>query len=250
MLELVDRVVLGMLVTLIMVGTAATHLSSCACSSRDDWALEREAHAESLRIEHQEFVERFRQDEDAREREFNAMMNESPTPPVDPYDLLDERHKILVDNILDLAPHASQTRAMRISKLIIEHSDFSNIPHENFVAAIIQRESHYSKRVENGIKRGALGEIGMMQVMPDGYAIRRFGNDCEQTDAACNIMTGTRYLENARELCETDDPWVWMAAYGVGECPSPRTARRLKTAKNARIIFCDITPECEEHWPL
>jgi hypothetical protein len=195
------------------------------------------------------------QEQEEWDREFEAKLNAPPAPPpLTEYDKLDDRHKQLVDNILKLSPRAGKTRSVKIAKLIIEHSDFSKIPHENFVASIIERESNYAQRVEDGRKRGALGELGMMQVMPDGYAIRRFGNECEQTDVHCNIMTGTRYLENTREICleerETEDPWVWMAAYGSGKCPSPRSARLHKSAKNARRIFCKITPDCEEHWPL
>lgn len=255
MLEMVDRAVLFLLVSIIVIGGAATHLASCACSSSDDWAIEREARASAREQKHREWREEMRQKQEQWDREFEAKMKAPPTPPPrEPYDLLDERHQNLVDNILKMSPRAGKNRAVNIAKLIISHSDFSKIPHENFVAAIIQRESNYAQRVEDGRRRGLRGEIGLMQVMPRGYAIRTFGNECEQTDAACNIMTGTRYLEVAREKCleerETDDPWVWMSAYGSGKCPSPRSARTHKSAKKARRIFCKITPDCEEHWPL
>ena len=184
--------------------------------------------------------------------EWNKQFEEKmkrPSRPVITTEPLDERHTILVKNIMKLS-HVEKNRAIRIAKMIIEHSDFCKIPHENFVAAIIQRESNFAQRVEDGRRRGALGEIGLMQVMPRGYAIRRFGEECEQTSADCNIMTGTRYLQDVREYCKSEDPWVWMAAYGAGDCPSSKSARRYKSAKNARKIFCDITPDCDRLWPL
>jgi hypothetical protein len=253
MLEMVDRVVLYILVSIILFACTTTQLTSCSCSSPENWVLERENQLAEFKQEQQEQRKLAKQEQEEWEEEFLNKLYAQPKQ-THPYELLDDRHKTLVNNILILSPRAGKNRSITIAKFIIEHSDFTEIPHENFVAAIIQRESHFSQRVENGNRRGALGEIGLMQVMPDGYAIHEFGNECEQTNARCNIMTGTRYLQAAREKCfeerETDNPWIWMSAYATGKCPRLQSARKHKSAKNARHIFCKITPECEDFWPL
>ena len=193
---------------------------------------------------------KFIQEEKAWNDEFEKKLSRQPVELIVEIPKRDARHQQLTESIMKLQPRIGENRASRLAKMIIEHADFSKIPHENFIVAIINRESNFSTRVENGQKRGALGEIGLMQVMPRGYAIRAFGEECEQTNAACNIMTGTRYLEETREICGPEDPWVWMSAYGSGKCPSPHSARQHKSSKLARRFFCEITPDCETLWPL
>lgn len=154
--------------------------------------------------------------------------------------------------IVKLHPNIDTERSRNLSKIIDEHARFTNTPHPNFIVAIIERESSFSRQVEIGAQYGRNGDIGLMQVMPRGVAIqhmRQSRNDCDQTDANCNIMTGAMWLQEVREQCNNEDPWVWMAAYGTNYCPSSKAARRFRSAKNARRIFCKITDDCETHWP-
>lgn len=193
---------------------------------------------------HQQFIEELEE----WNREFEQKMHEPSPPPVDTKIVVDERQQRLVDNILHLSPKTGHNRSRYIAELIIANTDSYDIPHENFVAAIIQRESNFAQRVEDGRRRGALGEIGLMQIMPHGYAIQ-LGNDCEQTTAHCNIMTGVRFLQKTISSCESNDPWVWMAAYTSGKCTTSRLARQQRGAIKSRQYFCEITPECDDLWP-
>lgn len=159
---------------------------------------------------------------------------------------------VIIRAIATLHPEMEYKRTTHLAKLINEHARFTKAPHPNFIVSIIERESRFNRQIEIGAQYGRDGDIGLMQVMPRGAAIqhmRRSRNDCDQRDANCNIMTGAMWLQEVREQCGSNDPWVWMAAYGTDHCPTSKAARTFKSAKNARRIFCKITEDCATHWP-
>lgn len=147
-----------------------------------------------------------------------------------------------------LQPSVGDARGRSLALLIYDEAHRSKID-ARLVVAVAYRESSFARAVEEGRRVGALGEVGLMQVMPRGTAERRHGDGCDQRDAACSIKTGVRYLADCRTKCGDRDPWVWVAAYARRACPSPSAARGDKAAKRARRLLCTVEPECESIWP-
>jgi len=92
------------------------------------------------------------------------------------------------------------------------------------------RESSFLERVYDGRERGALGEVGCLQV--HGVALGFAHRWCE-SQASCWLRAGALYLAHVREQCpgSTDR---WMAAYGMRSCPSEATASGMALVETAR----------------
>jgi len=114
--------------------------------------------------------------------------------------------------------------------------------------AIAMRESS----LRAGRVRGALGEQGMFQVMPNGYARRACPRDCALDQPHCNADVALCYLAHVRELCGSDDPWVWIGAYGMRRCPTGREARAMTSTRRARAYLVAVAgaEQADEIWPM
>lgn len=98
---------------------------------------------------------------------------------------------------------------------------------------------------------GRQGERGFFQVMPDGRAERLCGQGRSQWSSSANADTAMCYLAHVRDnVCKTDDPWVYVAAYTANTCPTPSEARRWSGVRRRREVFCRIVgPGCDAVWP-
>jgi soluble lytic murein transglycosylase-like protein len=127
-----------------------------------------------------------------------------------------------------LSPEAAQGLARRIQSA----SEASGVD-AHLLAAIAYRESNYRWSVATCRVRGARGELGLMQVMPQGYARRFAPSDCsDQCDPECSLATGARYLAHLRATCP-GSTWRWVAAYGRRACPSEAEARADRATQRA-----------------
>lgn len=113
------------------------------------------------------------------------------------------------------------------------------------------RESSLAPNVGRGDRLGALGEEGYFQVMPSSYPRRVCGQGRDMGQPRANADTAMCYVAHVREVCESDDPWVYVAAYGMRGCPSPERARRLPSPRRRRETLCDVVgdTECDSIWP-
>jgi hypothetical protein len=160
-------------------------------------------------------------------------------------DLSSRVHDLHVD-IQKLQPRLSSRAAWNIARRIILESDANNID-PYIPASIIMRESSFNHGV-----RGKRGEVGLMQIMPSSAPLRHarsIGIQCSAEDVECNIQIGIAWLAQCRVNCDTDDPWIWIAAYGMKACPSDSKARRHVSSIRARRYLCDIA-DCDSIWPL
>lgn len=98
--------------------------------------------------------------------------------------------------------------------------------------AIAMRESS----LRGGRVVGSLGEEGLFQVMPSGYARRACPRSCDLSQPRCNAEVALCYLAHVRELCP-GSTWRWVAAYGMRRCPSEREARTMTTTRRARAFL-------------
>ncbi len=98
------------------------------------------------------------------------------------------------------------------------------------IAALVMRESSFRPRVADGTVRGALGEVGPLQV--HGVALR--GVTCR--GAGCWLRAGVDFLAHHRKACP-GSTWRWVASYAMRRCPSEAKARASKTARRARYWY-------------
>jgi len=116
--------------------------------------------------------------------------------------------------------------------------------------SVARRESSLLPRVGLGQQNGLRGERGYFQVMPDGAAERYRPNVCSQHEPKCNAMTALGFMAELRDnVCQSDDPWIWLGAYGRGRCPDAQEARAWDELRLARRFLCDITEDCNDIWP-
>jgi hypothetical protein len=117
----------------------------------------------------------------------------------------------------------------------------------SLATAIAMRES--SLRPDVGA--GALGELGMFQVMPHGAARRVCPRRCDLAQPRCNADVALCFLSHLRETCGSDDVWVWVAAYGTGRCLDGTNARREPATRRARSLLVEAVgaAEAESIWP-
>lgn len=243
-----DRLFLVLLTIIVGLVVAIPRLFNCSCDAGDD-ALAEESHEKREQIDFEEFMKEptfeKRIVDPEQERLFNIKIERM------------NRIRTLRDNIHKINNDVSLTRAMHIATEIVNQSDFVDPPiHENLVASIIARESFFSLDVQEGRRRGNHKEIGLMQIHPGNKrAIAQVidneeDRECVLTDIRCNIMSGVVWLNYVRNLCKSDDIWIWMAAYQMKSCPTSKSARQFKGTKNARAYFCQITPDCNKIWPM
>jgi hypothetical protein len=117
------------------------------------------------------------------------------------------------------------------------------------------RESSLLADVELRRRRGALGELGLMQ--SHGAALQVRPVDCShhlvrrgagrEGLAYCQVRTGAAWLAEAREHCG-GSMWRWVGAYGMGQCPSEGYARTMRSTQRARELYCRVA-DCETRWP-
>jgi soluble lytic murein transglycosylase-like protein len=113
------------------------------------------------------------------------------------------------------------------------------------------RESSLLPSVGRGERVGALGEEGYFQVMPSSYPRRVCGEGRNMGQPRANADTAMCYVAHVREVCESHDPWVYVAAYGMRGCPSPERARQLPSPRRRRETLCTVVgdTECDTIWP-
>lgn len=116
-----------------------------------------------------------------------------------------------------------------------EHTDIDPL----LLLAVAYRESSLHPDVARCRRTGARGELGLMQVMPSGYALTFAPDGCDQCDPVCSIHTGARFLASLREHCG-GSTWRWVAAYGHRRCPSEERARGDRSTVRARAIYDQI----------
>lgn len=124
------------------------------------------------------------------------------------------------------------------------------------LVALSFRESGLSREVELRHRRGALGELGLMQ--SHGAALQVRPADCShhlvrrgagrEGLAYCQVRTGAAWLAEARTHCG-GSWWRWVAAYGMRHCPSERYARTMHSTQRARALYCRIADDCDRRWP-
>lgn len=122
--------------------------------------------------------------------------------------------------------------------------------------ALAFRESSIVPRVGLGKQNGLKGERGYWQVMPGGKAESYVPRTCSQHSPICNAKSAMSYLAHLRDApvdeggCGSDDPYMWIGAYGRGHCPSsPEAAREWEEVRVARRLYCQIEPDCDTLWP-
>lgn len=158
----------------------------------------------------------------------------------------------LVEEVVALQPfyktrqRAAAQLARHIQEAALRHGVLPEIG-----LAMAFCESSLLPSVGLGPRRGSRGERGYFQVMPRGRAERLCGQGRSQWNAAANADTAMCYLAHIRDnVCRTDDPWIYVAAYSSRSCPSARGARRMTGAKRRRKVFCRIVgPGCDAVWP-
>jgi len=140
--------------------------------------------------------------------------------------------------IAELQPAAAGQRANRLAAVFAEAGRRHN--HDPLLlVAIAFRESSLAVDVEEHRRRGALGEGGLMQV--HGAALRARPHYCPLPlpDAECQVQTGAAWLAYARAACG-GSWWRWVAAYGLGACPSEERAREHAAARVAHRYYTRI----------
>lgn len=153
----------------------------------------------------------------------------------------------MADGIVRVQPwYAKRPQdAARIARIVRAASLARNID-PWLSLAIARRESS----LLNG-QVGALGELGMFQVMPNGSARRRCSQGCDLSQPNCSATTAACWLDHVREHCG-GDTWTWVAAYGMRRCPTASEARNQLQARRARRFLVDLVGEerAAESWPL
>jgi len=96
------------------------------------------------------------------------------------------------------------------------------------LAAVAYHESSWAQTVIDGRRRGARGEIGMMQLMPNGVCTRG-SSDLDAFDPIDNVQLAVNCLARIRDGYEGrdghHDVWRWLATYASGkDWPNGRDA--------------------------
>lgn len=110
------------------------------------------------------------------------------------------------------------------------------------LVAIAMRESSLSLRVERLDRRGARGELGLMQCWGAALELRPAGCDEQLHGADCQVRTGARWLAHARERCPGSTA-RWVMAYGAGRCPSEAEAHGDRLVAIARSHYARVGGE-------
>jgi len=144
--------------------------------------------------------------------------------------------------IVILQPRTSQKRAVRLARAIRLESLINGLD-PKLVLALAMRESSLHPLVEIGKIRGPRGELGLMQIMPSGAAMRfrpkREGKPCNLRSAWCSVATATRYLRHLRDQCG-GSKWVWIGAYSSRSCPSEKRANTMQGVQTVKHYYAMI----------
>ena len=159
-----------------------------------------------------------------------------------------ERQDLITAGVVALQPwyEARPRDAARIARIIDEAATSNGID-PWLAVAIARRESSLLQG-----QVGSLGEQGMFQVMPRSAALRVCRRGCSIDQPRCNAEVAMCFLAHVREICGSDDTWVWVGAYGMSRCPTPREARSMVSTRRARAFLVDLVGEerAAESWPL
>jgi hypothetical protein len=109
------------------------------------------------------------------------------------------------------------------------------------LAALVMRESSFNPRVADGTVRGALGEVGPLQV--HGVAFRFAPRECRGKlgNARCLLRTGARFLAYRFKRCP-GSMWAKVASYGMRRCASEKAARADTATRRAWAFYQRIRP--------
>jgi hypothetical protein len=178
-----------------------------------------------------EAIERVRSEESAK---INTTPREDPVA---------ELEKRMVQAIIQEQPYyQSRPRAaLRLARIIYEAAE-EHGQNPWIALSMAYKESSLSPGV---------GEEGYFQVMPRSYPIKRCGQGRSMGNARANADTAMCYLEHVRDICETDDPWQYVSAYGMSRCPRPGEGQSLRPSTRGRKILCRMVgqAECDRIWP-
>lgn len=142
-----------------------------------------------------------------------------------------EQARDLVQSIIDAAHHYDQ---------------------EPWIAlALGFKESSLHPSVGRLVRRGRLGELGYFQLMPRGAPYRQCARGKNMADAFDNALAAMCWLNYVQDLCQTDDPWQYIAAYSLPRCPRPREGHKIRAVKMTRMYLSHMVgdAECERIWP-
>ena len=146
----------------------------------------------------------------------------------------------LARDIQMLQPRVSDERAYRLAAIIRDACAEHAIP-PRLVVAMVMRESSYDLAVESLERRGQQGELGLLQVMPRGPALALRPDGCTEAleGAECQIATGVAWLALARDRCPGTQA-RWLAAYGLGRCPSEADAREVRGVRRLEHLLSTL----------
>jgi len=137
-----------------------------------------------------------------------------------------------------LQPRLTDQAAMTWAKGLRRAARDANVD-PYLLAAMVMRESSFDPRVATGAKRGALGEIGPLQLHPRGVALRYLPPGCPATNPGCNLRAGALYLAAVRERCPGS--WArWVGSYGSRGCMSESRALTHRSVRRLRRFYCRI----------
>jgi hypothetical protein len=201
---------------------------------------------ESARFEMEEWdqeaaVERARAEESALLR---ARVGDRPAP--------DDTIDRMAEAIVELQPwYARRPRAAKRLAMIIFDAAEEHSQDPWIALSMAYKESSFAPGVGRLEVTGGLGEEGYFQIMPRSYPGRTCGRGRSMGNARANADTAMCYLAHVRDLCETDDPWQYVSAYGMRRCPGPGEGQDLRPSKRARRILCKMIgqAECDRRWP-
>lgn len=170
-------------------------------------------------------------------------------PRVDPVVELEKR---MVEVIIREQPYY-KTRpraALRLARIVYDAAEEHN-QNPWIALAMAYKESSLSPGVGELQVTGGLGEEGYFQIMPRSYPSRTCGQGRSMGNARANADTAMCYLAHVRDICETDDPWQYVSAYGMRRCPLPGEGYILRPSKRGRGILCRMVgqEECDRIWP-
>jgi len=114
--------------------------------------------------------------------------------------------------------------------------------------AMASRESSLNPNV----RLGSGGEMGLFQVMPRSHALQVCGRGRDMGQPRANADTALCYYAHLKTVCETDDNWVLVGAYGTGKCYSPGDARGLTCSrrKRAELVRAVGVEKALDIWPI
>jgi len=183
----------------------------------------------------------------AAEARLEARLYAAP-PPLSP--VVDTEEDALVSAIVELQP-SYRTRPSAARRLAGIISDAAEAHGQNvwIALAVAFKESSLRPSVGDATVTGELGEEGYFQVMPRGYASAVCGRGRDMGNARANADTAMCYLGVVQSSCDTEDPWQYVAAYGMKRCPRPGEGRSVRGSKRARAVLCRVRSDCDEIWP-